>query len=55
MRTTIIKVLIITISITFTLLVYGDPIHDAAREGNVKKVRMLIDEGIDINKKDAFG
>jgi ankyrin repeat protein len=33
----------------------ADPIHDAAKAGNVDQVRQLIEKGADVNAKNVFG
>ena len=50
------KHLLIT-TIAAVLLVgtaFADPIHDAARNGNVAGVQAELDKGVDVNAKDTF-
>ena len=33
---------------------FTDPIHDAARNGNLAGVQAELDKGVDVNAKDTF-
>ena len=37
------------------LMVYAAPIHDAAKSGDLNKVKELVEQGADVNAKDEYG
>ena len=48
LATTIVSVLLATTS-------FADPIHDAAKDGDLAGVQALLDAGADVNAKDENG
>ena len=49
--------LLTTIAVTSLLATtaFGDPIHDAARDGDIAGVEALLDAGVDVNAKEENG
>ena len=50
------KSLLLIFSLSFlSSVAVADPIHEAAARGNFQEVQNLINEGVNINKKDHDG